>query len=65
MSVFECGTDLLSRMAKVFNAQFLEIFTHLYPILFAYTNDQHDVEDHIEIVGSFAEIFKYDPLSLN
>ena len=59
--VFEALTDLIPTLAKVLKSGFVLIFKQLYEAMFLYTSKNKDINDNIQIIGTFAQCFKYCP----
>ena len=61
VNTFETLCDLIPRLAKVIRDGFEPSLKQLLPSMMKYTYDREDVNDPIQIVGSFSQIFKYIP----
>jgi len=64
IEIFENLTDLIPDMAKVLKNAFLPSFEKLVPAMMLYTSRKKDINDNIQIVGAFAEVFKNIPAAV-
>ena len=51
-------------MAKTLKLGFLTEFSKLYPAMLTYLNEEHDINDIIQMVGCFAQLYQYEPQTI-
>jgi len=61
IEIFENLTDLIPDLAKILKGAFLPSFQKLIPAMMLYTSRKKDINDNIQIVGAFAEVFNNIP----
>ena len=60
--MFEYATDLVPAFSKALGNEFKPYFLKMYPNLILCTQDNTDVDEKLQIMGTFAQTFKHMPM---